>query len=84
MDNIFDNLVEKHKEGLAEVSQLAWSSALKFERERILKMLRDYFELTLHPDENGDVEVNAEWDSGFQAAIALISNEYNHPRQDRK
>jgi hypothetical protein len=83
MDNIFDNLVEKHKEGLAEVSQLAWSSALKFERERIVKSLRSYFELTQEPDEDGAIEVNEEWDRGFQAAIAIITNEYNHPRQDR-
>jgi hypothetical protein len=54
------------------------------ERERILKNLRQYFELSQEPDEDGNVEVNEEWDCGFQAALALIANEYNHPRQNRE
>lgn len=41
------------------------------ERERIIEMLKNYFELTLLPGDNG-VEENPEWDCGFQAAIALI------------
>jgi hypothetical protein len=37
------------------------------EKNRIIKLLTDYFELTqTEPDEN------PEWDAGFQAAIALI------------
>jgi hypothetical protein len=39
MSDIFDAILEKHKEGLAEVSQLGWSQGRKFERERILKLL---------------------------------------------
>jgi hypothetical protein len=54
------------------------------ERERIIKNLKRYFELTQEPNLDGEIEVNEEWDCGFQAAIALINNEYNHPRQDRK
>ena len=56
---------------------------IDLERERIIKMLKKYFQRTQEPDEDGNVEVNEEWDCGFQAAIAIITNEYNHPRQDR-
>jgi hypothetical protein len=39
--DIFENLLEQHKSGLAEVSQLAWSQGIKFERQRIIKLLQD-------------------------------------------
>jgi hypothetical protein len=39
MSDIFDQILEKHKDGLAEVSQLGWSSGIKYERERIIKLL---------------------------------------------
>ena len=39
MTDIFDRILEKHKEGLAEVSQLGWSSGIKYERQRIIKLL---------------------------------------------
>ena len=42
MTDIFEKILEKHKEGLAEVSQLGWSSGIKYERQRILKLIRDY------------------------------------------
>lgn len=45
------------------------------ERERIIGRLNDYFELTLMPGDDGLVSQNQEWDSGFQAAIALIKGE---------
>lgn len=76
--DIFESILEKHKEGLAEVTQLAWSGGIKFERQRLQKMLREYFELTQLPNEKGHYEGNLEWDRGFQAAMALINNEYNH------
>jgi hypothetical protein len=57
--------------------------ATKQERERIVKMLRSYYELTQEPNLDGDTEVNEDWDCGFRAAIAIITNEYNHPRQER-
>ena len=53
------------------------------ERQRIVKMLRSYYELTQEPNLDGDTEVNEDWDCGFRAAIAIITNEYNHPRQER-
>lgn len=56
---------------------------IDLERERIIKMLKKYFQRTQEPDLEGNIEVNEEWDCGFQAAIAIITNEYNHPRQDR-
>jgi hypothetical protein len=42
MTDIFEKILEKHKEGLAEVSQLGWSSGIKYERQRILKLISEY------------------------------------------
>jgi hypothetical protein len=42
MSDIFEKILEKHKEGLAEVSQLGWSSGIKYERQRILKLIEQY------------------------------------------
>ena len=42
MSDIFEQIVAKHKEGLAEVSQLGWSSGIKYERQRILKLIEQY------------------------------------------
>jgi hypothetical protein len=42
MSDIFEKILEKHKEGLAEVSQLGWSSGIKYERQRILKLIHEY------------------------------------------
>lgn len=75
---LFDNLLEQHESGLSEVSKLAWSGGVESERKRLQKMLRDYFELSQEPNEDGHYEGNLEWDRGFQAAMALIANEYNH------
>jgi hypothetical protein len=63
--------------------EIGIDAGVSAERERIIKNLKRYFELSQEPDEDGDIEVNEEWDRGFQAAIAIITNEYNHPRQDR-
>ena len=63
--------------------QAGYENGVIAERERIIKMLKSYFALTQEPNVDGDIEVNEEWDCGFQAAIAIITNEYNHPRQDR-
>jgi hypothetical protein len=51
-----------------------WESGRKHERDFILKMLQNYFELT----QQDEVDPNSEWDRGFQAAIALVKNEYNY------
>jgi hypothetical protein len=42
MSDIFQKILEKHKEGLAEVSQLGWSSGIKYERQRILKLIEEH------------------------------------------
>ena len=44
------------------------------EHERVLlhDILGRYFQLTQEPSELGDVELNPEWDRGFQAAMAII------------
>lgn len=63
--------------------KIGYEDGVLAERERIIKMLKKYYALTQEPNLDGDIEVNEEWDCGFRAAIALISNEYNHPRQDR-
>lgn len=70
--------MSKLNEELSEMDELARSGGIKFERQRIQKMLADYFELTQQPNENGKYQGNLEWDRGFQAAMALINNEYNH------
>lgn len=59
-------------------------AGMEAERLRIIKFLKRYFKMTQEPNEDGEVEENKEWDCGFQAAIALISHEYHHPRQDRE
>jgi hypothetical protein len=41
MTDIFDRILEKHKEGLAEVSQLGWTTGIKYERQRIIKLLKN-------------------------------------------
>ena len=64
--------------------KIGYENGVLAERERIIKSLKSYYELTQQPDEDGEIEVNEEWDCGFRAAIAIITNEYNHPRQDRQ
>ena len=44
-------------------------------RQEIINLLEDYFALT---QESG--KPNDEWDRGFQAAIALVRNNYNFAR----
>jgi hypothetical protein len=42
MSDIFEKILEKHKEGLAEISQLGWTSGIKYERKRILRLIEQY------------------------------------------
>jgi hypothetical protein len=63
--------------------ELGMNAGVIAERSRIVKSLRSYFDLTQELDERGVTEINKEWDRGFQAAIAIVTNQYNHPRQDR-
>jgi hypothetical protein len=42
------------------------------ERERIIKLLLDYYQLKQEPGDDGLPEANEEWELGFQIAIALI------------
>jgi hypothetical protein len=51
-----------------------WQSGREYERMAIAKMLREYFEIT----QSEELDPNPEWDAGFQAAIAIIENDYNH------
>jgi hypothetical protein len=55
----------------------AFNSGIAHERQEIIKSLQRYLALTQEPDLAGEVEVNEEWDRGFQAAISLIANTYN-------
>jgi hypothetical protein len=50
----------------------AFEVGVRTERERIIRLLQDYFELTQMPNELGQVTNNPEWDCGFQASIALV------------
>lgn len=49
-----------------------YHAGLKAERDLIIQRLNDYFDLTLIPDDTGQVTTNLEWDNGFQCAIAVI------------
>lgn len=46
------------------------------ERERIIKRLEGYLEITQLPGDDG-IEINQEWDAGFNSALALIKEEAN-------
>ena len=46
-----------------------------FERERLIKKLSDYFDLTVFSQEVENAPANPEWDKGFNAALALIKAE---------
>ena len=45
------------------------------EKARKIKRLEDYFELVEYSTAAEGANPNEEWDTGFQAAIALIKNE---------
>ena len=62
---------------IATSSIRAFNSGIAHERQEVIKSLQSYFELTQEPNEDGATEVNEEWDRGFQAAIAIISNADN-------
>jgi hypothetical protein len=62
---------------IASSSVRAFNSGIAHERQEVIKALKSYFALTQEPNEDGSTEVNEEWDRGFQAAIAIISNTYN-------
>jgi hypothetical protein len=62
---------------IAEAEKQGIEIGAKAERERIIKMLKSYLALTQEPDLAGEVEVNEEWDRGFQAAISVVANTYN-------
>ena len=42
------------------------------ERERIIGVLQDYFDLTRFSVEVEGASENQEWDAGFQSALALV------------
>ena len=42
------------------------------ERERLIKILQDYLDLTTYSVEVEGAEENKEWEAGFRSALALI------------
>jgi len=52
-----------------------FKTGIRLERERVLKVLENYFDLTRFSVEVEGAEKNEDWDNGFQAAIALIKGE---------
>lgn len=48
-----------------------------YERERIIKKLESYLELSQFSEEAEGAEPNPAWDAGFQAAIALAKGDAN-------
>jgi hypothetical protein len=57
-------------------NKLYWTKGYEAgaENERVLlhDVLGRYLQLTQEPSELGDVELNPEWDRGFQAAMAIV------------
>jgi len=83
------NTVVDHENQTHQLQEIIASSSIKSfnhgrraERNRITEMLKSYFDLTQEPNEDGEpleeTPENKAWDSGFQAALALITNNYNH------
>jgi hypothetical protein len=62
---------------IATSSIRAFNSGIAHERAEVIKSLQGYLALTQEPDLAGEVEVNEEWDRGFQAAISIVANTYN-------
>jgi hypothetical protein len=62
---------------IASSSVRAFNSGVQHERAEVIKSLKSYFELAQEPNIDGTTVVNKEWDRGFQAAIAIVSNPYN-------
>jgi hypothetical protein len=52
--------------------QNAYEAGRAYELQRLQELLQSYFELTQWSEEHEGGEPNPEWDSGFQAAMALI------------
>jgi hypothetical protein len=42
------------------------------ETEDIIRLLKNYFDLTRFSEQEEGAQPNPEWDAGFQAAIALV------------
>jgi signal transduction histidine kinase len=59
------------KEMLEDPASYFIGVGIEQERERIIKLLEDYLDLTKLPGDKG-VEENLEWDAGFQAAMSLV------------
>jgi hypothetical protein len=79
MTDIFDKILAKHKEGLAEVSQLGWSSGIKFERKRIIDLIKNLEEqqhkvLEFSPDRT-DATIRHTIAATYQELIAKIEGD---------
>lgn len=57
-----------------------YKTGIRTTREKANKILQSYFDLTQEPNEDGSYNDNTEWDAGFQAAMALIRDDYNWER----
>jgi regulator of sigma D len=79
MTDIFDKILAKHKEGLAEVSQLGWSSGIKYERKRIIDLIKTLEEqqqkvLEFSP-ERTDATIRHSICASYQQLIAKIERD---------
>lgn len=54
------------------------------EREQAIKVLEDYFDLTRYAEEHEGATPNPEWDSGYQAAIAILKGATFAPEQTKE
>jgi hypothetical protein len=87
VDHLQKTYLEKGTD-VSIVEKLYWTKGVdhgrELERKAIIKMLEDYFALAQEPFDNGNTNDNPEWDRGFQAAMAIISNPYNHQNHNHK
>ena len=79
MTDIFDRILQKHKEGLAEVSQLGWTSGIKYERKRIIDLIKNLEEqqqkvLEFSPDRT-DATVRHSICASYQQLIARLESD---------
>ena len=79
MTDIFDKILEKHKEGMAEVSQLGWTTGIKHERKRIIDLIKNLEEqqqkvLEFSPDRT-DATTRHTIAATYQQLIAKIEGD---------
>jgi len=69
------DFIEEVKELWFRETQRGWENALRFERNRIVKLLEAHAETYLTTKEAIERDLSEDWHTGFTDAIALIKGE---------